>query len=123
MTTARFRVILYPSAGLAARNSRNAPRGRAITAASGSARWRDISERQAAEAKLAESYRLASVGVLASGFSHEMNTPLATTLMCVKGILVIRNSRRCSGDFCTKSEVPRTKSAERSQPTGRLNSF
>lgn len=49
--------------------------------------WRDISERRAAEAKLAESYRLASVGVLASGFSHEMNTPLATTLMCVEGIL------------------------------------
>lgn len=49
--------------------------------------WRDISERRAAEAKLAESYRLASIGVLASGFSHEMNTPLATTLMCVEGIL------------------------------------
>jgi len=49
--------------------------------------WRDISERRAAEAKLAESYRLASIGVLASGFSHEMNTPLGTTLMCVEGIL------------------------------------
>ena len=49
--------------------------------------WRDISDRRAAEAKLAESHRLASVGVLASGFSHEMNTPLATTLMCVEGIL------------------------------------
>jgi two-component system, NtrC family, sensor kinase len=49
--------------------------------------WRDISERRAAEAKLAESYRLASVGVLASGFSHEMNTPLGTTLMCIEGIL------------------------------------
>ena len=49
--------------------------------------WRDISERRAAEAKLAESHRLASVGVLASGFAHEMNTPLATVLMCVEGIL------------------------------------
>lgn len=49
--------------------------------------WRDISERRAAEAKLAETHRLASVGVLASGFSHEMNTPLATALMCVEGIL------------------------------------
>jgi len=49
--------------------------------------WRDISERRVAEAKLAESHRMASVGVLASGFSHEMNTPLATTLMCVEGIL------------------------------------
>jgi len=49
--------------------------------------WRDISERRAAEAKLAEAHRLASVGVLASGFSHEMNTPLATILVCVEGIL------------------------------------
>jgi PAS domain S-box-containing protein len=49
--------------------------------------WRDISERRAAEAKLADSHRLASVGVLASGFSHELNTPLATVLTCVEGIL------------------------------------
>jgi PAS domain S-box-containing protein len=49
--------------------------------------WRDISERRAAEAHLAESHRLASLGVLASGFSHEMNTPLGTVLMCVEGIL------------------------------------
>lgn len=49
--------------------------------------WRDISERRAAEANLAESHRLASVGVLASGFSHELNTPLATVLTCVEGIL------------------------------------
>jgi PAS domain S-box-containing protein len=49
--------------------------------------WRDISERRAAEAHLAESHRLASVGMLASGFSHELNTPLATVLTCVEGIL------------------------------------
>jgi PAS domain S-box-containing protein len=49
--------------------------------------WRDISERRTAEANLAESHRLASLGVLASGFSHELNTPLATVLMCVEGIL------------------------------------
>jgi PAS domain S-box-containing protein len=49
--------------------------------------WRDISERRAAEANLAESHRWASLGVLASGFSHELNTPLATVLMCVEGIL------------------------------------
>ena len=49
--------------------------------------WRDISERRAAEANLAESHRLASLGVLASGFSHELNTPLGTVLMCVEGIL------------------------------------
>ena len=49
--------------------------------------WRDISERRAAEAHLAESHRLASLGFLASGFSHELNTPLATVLTCVEGIL------------------------------------
>jgi len=49
--------------------------------------WRDISDRRTAEAHLAESHRLASVGTLASGFSHELNTPLATVLTCVEGIL------------------------------------
>ncbi len=49
--------------------------------------WRDITERRAAEARMAESHRLASLGMLASGFSHELNTPLATTLTCVEGIL------------------------------------
>ena len=49
--------------------------------------WRDISERRAAEARLAESHRLASLGTLASGYSHELNTPLATVLTCVEGIL------------------------------------
>ncbi|MGE5357844.1 MAG: sensor histidine kinase [Bacteroidales bacterium] len=49
--------------------------------------WRDISERRAAEARLAESHRLASVGLLASGYSHELNTPLGTVLACVEGIL------------------------------------
>ena len=49
--------------------------------------WRDISDRRAAEARLAESHRLASLGMLASGFSHEMNTPLGTVLACVEGIV------------------------------------
>jgi PAS domain S-box-containing protein len=49
--------------------------------------WRDISDRRAAEASMAESHKLASLGLLASGFSHELNTPLATVLTCVEGIL------------------------------------
>lgn len=49
--------------------------------------WRDISDRRSAEAHLAESHRLASLGLLASGFSHELNTPLATVLTCIEGIL------------------------------------
>ena len=56
--------------------------------------WRDISDRRAAEARMAESHRLASLGVLASGYSHELNTPLGTVLMCVEGIL--RDARAAS---------------------------
>src|SRR6185295_17195605 len=48
--------------------------------------WRDITDRRAAEARMAESHRLASLGMLASGFSHEMNTPLGTVMTCVDGI-------------------------------------
>jgi PAS domain S-box-containing protein len=54
--------------------------------------WRDISDRRAAEARLSESHRLASLGLLASGFSHELNTPLGTVLTSVEGIL--RDARR-----------------------------
>jgi len=49
--------------------------------------WRDITERAAEEARLAEIERLESLGALASGFSHEMNTPLATMLTCAEAIL------------------------------------
>jgi len=48
--------------------------------------WRDITNRRAAEAHLAEAHRLASLGQLASGFSHELNTPLGTVLACLEGI-------------------------------------
>jgi len=49
--------------------------------------WRDITERVHEESRLAELERLESMGTLASGFSHEMNTPLATTLTCAEAIL------------------------------------
>ncbi len=49
--------------------------------------WRDITERVRDEEHLAEIERLSSLGVLASGLSHEVNTPLATTLACSEGIL------------------------------------
>ena len=58
--------------------------------------WRDITQRRAAEARLAESHRLASLGMLASGFSHELNTPLATILTCVEGI---QRTMRPNGDL------------------------
>lgn len=43
--------------------------------------WRDITERKSREARMAEFQRLVSLGILASGFSHEVNTPLATMLV------------------------------------------
>ena len=58
--------------------------------------WRDITDRRAAEARLAESHRLASLGLLASGFSHELNTPLGTILTCVEGIQRVTASGEAS---------------------------
>ena len=74
--------------------------------------WRDITERRAAEARLAESHRLASLGMLASGFSHEMNTPLATVLTCVEGIA--REARR-NGNGADLSRVIEHASTARDQ--------
>ncbi len=75
--------------------------------------WRDISDRRAAEARLAESYRLASVGVLASGFSHELNTPLATVLTCVEGIL--RDTRAPSNQAPDLARMGETATIAREQ--------
>ncbi len=48
--------------------------------------WRDISDRRSAEARLADYQRMASVGMLASGFSHEINTPLASISACLDAV-------------------------------------
>lgn len=48
--------------------------------------WRDITDRRSAEARLAEYQRLASVGMLASGISHEVNTPLSSIGTCLEAI-------------------------------------
>jgi PAS domain S-box-containing protein len=61
--------------------------------------WRDISDRRAAEARLAESHRLGSLGMLASGFSHELNTPLGTALTCVEGIMRAAADPGANGEF------------------------
>ena len=61
--------------------------------------WRDITDRRATEARLSESHRLASLGQLASGFSHEMNTPLATVLTCVEGILRDARAQEASPEW------------------------
>ncbi len=55
--------------------------------------WRDITDRRSAEARLAEYQRLASVGMLASGISHELNTPLGSIGTCLEAI-----DRNCGTD-------------------------
>ena len=75
--------------------------------------WRDISERRGAEARLAESHRLASLGMLASGFSHELNTPLATVLTCVEAIL--REVRVQDDDESAAHRIDQTATVARDQ--------
>lgn len=48
--------------------------------------WRDITRRRELEAQLANSERLASLGILASGISHEINNPLASITTCLDGL-------------------------------------
>jgi PAS domain S-box-containing protein len=48
--------------------------------------WRDITLRRELEAGLAHSERLASLGFLASGISHEINNPLASITACLDGL-------------------------------------
>jgi len=47
---------------------------------------RDITERKEMEEKLIHSERLASLGILASGLSHEINNPLASISTCIEGL-------------------------------------
>jgi PAS domain S-box-containing protein len=47
---------------------------------------RDITERRYLEAHLSHSERLASLGLLASGLSHEINNPLASITACTEGL-------------------------------------
>jgi PAS domain S-box-containing protein len=47
---------------------------------------RDISERRQLEASVAQSERLASLGLLASGLSHEINNPLGAIATTVDGL-------------------------------------
>jgi len=48
--------------------------------------WRDITARREIEAQLANSDRLASLGLLAAGLSHEINNPLASITTCLDGL-------------------------------------
>jgi PAS domain S-box-containing protein len=48
--------------------------------------FRDVTERRAIEQRLAQSDRLASVGLLAAGVAHELNNPLAYVLYNLEGM-------------------------------------
>ncbi|HTO96200.1 MAG TPA: ATP-binding protein [Myxococcales bacterium] len=55
--------------------------------------WRDVSERVALQANLVRSEQLAAVGTLATGFSHEISTPLGTVSNSIQGMLRILGDR------------------------------
>ena len=55
--------------------------------------WRDVTERVALQANLARSEQLAAVGTLATGFSHEISTPLGTVSNSIQGMLRIVGER------------------------------
>lgn len=57
---------------------------------------RDVTERISLEMGLRHSERLASLGLLASGISHEINNPLASIVTCVDGLK--RQIRNRSGE-------------------------
>jgi signal transduction histidine kinase/HAMP domain-containing protein len=63
---------------------------------------RDISERRQLEATLAHSERLASLGLLASGLSHEINNPLGAIATSVDGL-----RRRLANDDSVPPEAAR----------------
>ncbi len=60
--------------------------------------WRDVTERVALQANLARSEQLAAVGTLATGFSHEISTPLGTVSNSIQGMLrIVRDRERIEG--------------------------
>jgi two-component system, NtrC family, sensor kinase len=65
---------------------------------------RDITERRFLEAKLCHSERLASLGLLASGISHEINNPLACIVTCSEGLqkMVSRGNQSLQSDEITE---------------------
>jgi PAS domain S-box-containing protein len=65
--------------------------------------WHDITQRREIEAHLLHSERLASLGLLASGISHEINNPLASITTCLDGL---RRRLRLGGGKRLPEELP-----------------
>lgn len=66
--------------------------------------WRDITERRTEEARMADYQRMISLGMLASGFSHEINTPLASISTCLDGITRTLGAAEASADIAAVKE-------------------
>jgi PAS domain S-box-containing protein len=85
--------------------------------------WRDITERRQLEAKLAHSEHLASLGLLASGVSHEINNPLASITTCLDGLarrLRGGNGQRVPGELPEYLELIRGEVSRCRDLTNRL---
>ena len=69
----------------------------------------DITERVSLETQLAQADKLSSIGLLAAGVAHEINTPLAVissyAQMLSKQLRAMRGSRRARQDYA--AEFPR----------------
>jgi signal transduction histidine kinase len=76
--------------------------------------WRDITDRRSAEARAADYQRLASLGMLASGFSHEVNTPLSSIDTCLAAIerLIGRAAKEAAPDCGPLLEYARVARAQ-----------
>jgi PAS domain S-box-containing protein len=77
---------------------------------------KDITQEKETEMRLIMSERLASLGQMASGLAHEINTPLASIAGCAEGLLMkVRNGRYDAGIFeeylqIVEEEIQRCKS-------------
>lgn len=59
---------------------------------------RDVSEARTAEARLRQSERLASLGVLLAGVAHEINNPITYTLANLEAVAEVIDQHRRAGD-------------------------
>ena len=70
----------------------------------------DITERVSLETQLAQADKLSSIGLLAAGVAHEINTPLAVissySQMLSKQCAAMRASARCSKRLPSRASVP-----------------
>ncbi|HTK31272.1 MAG TPA: ATP-binding protein [Candidatus Saccharimonadaceae bacterium] len=62
--------------------------------------WRDVTDRTSLEAQVAHGERLAAVGMLAAGISHEINNPLASIMAGVEALQRLTARGECDAEHC-----------------------